>query len=343
MDDSELERIPNPFSAFAESRDQSKRHFFATVKYLLIAIVLFTVVTVGQVYLHRARLAKLLNGFSSGTTADKLEQLQQLQSSGVDGLPGIVAAVADEKLEVSAAATEMLVDWNRQWITLPAQQMAEARFVFADQLALVSTKVLDPTDPRFDRIQDLARLAARDLIDSGCSEDDTTYLRLMEVIAIEPSSQVSASPENVADESPLPIELVENAGASWTDWPPTSTTPTLYRREVATLDSMDSSAVILQQPTGGDRSGGGDARLLKPKFHPAATLVEQSNRPRPLEVESTSYWVTQLKSGSPLVRMGAVTELARSGSRQGTEALEAQLRIEPDFKIRQQIENHLTH
>ncbi|WP_147866619.1 HEAT repeat domain-containing protein [Stieleria maiorica] len=367
MDDDELERTPNPFSAFAESRNQTRRHFASTAKYLIGAFVLFGIVTAGQVYLQRARLAEIISGFSQLSTAEKLDQLQRLQASGVDGIPGIVAAVVDEKPEVSARSAELLQDLSRQWVTLPADQLAQRRFIFADQLAAVSGKLTDFRDPRWIHVQDLARLAARDLIDSGCAENDATYRRLMQVIAIEiapplnPSAQDALAQEKsatdmsagettaagssrdsiAAADQPLPIDLADNAAAGWTDWPPTSTTPTLYRRTVATLDPMDRSEVMLQQAAESNATAIPEARLLKPRFKPAATLVDQSKQRLTNDTESTSYWITQLGSPSPFVRKGAVTELGKRGDAASLAALRGHFQRETDPKIRQLINSHL--
>ncbi|QDV46493.1 hypothetical protein Enr13x_64020 [Stieleria neptunia] len=342
MDDYELERTPNPFSAFAESRNQSRRHFASTAKYLTFAFVLFGIVTAAQVYLQRARLAEIVSGFSQLTTAEKLAQLERLKTSGIDGIPGIVAAIADEKPEVSARSAELLEDLSRQWMTLPSEQLAERRFIFADQLAAVSGTISDAQDPRWIRVQELARLAARDLLDSGCAENDATYRRLMQVIATESTAPGHPPRDAIAETGqPLPIDLVDHEAAGWTDWPPTSTTPTLYRRTVATLDPIEPSDVVLNQPADNEGSVRSDARLLKPRFRPATTLADQTKQRKTGDVDSTSYWIAQLQSPSPFVRKGAVTELAKRGDRSSLAALRQHFQHESDETIRQQIHSRL--
>ena len=139
-----------------------------------------------------------------------------------------------------------------------------------------------------------------------------------------------------------PIDLVDNAGAGWTDWPPTSTTPSLYRRSVATLNSDPHPTVVLRQTDENDTGADAEARLLKPAFRPAATLADQSQQGKRVDMQSTSYWITQLESASRLVRMRAVMELGTRGNEQAISALRSHLKTESDhtvaFRIRQRLE-----
>ena len=342
MDDSELERTPNPFSAFAESRVHSRRNLASTAKFLICSIALFCVVTVGQVYFQRARLAEIVNSFSGSTTAEKVEHLQQLQASGVTGIDGIVAAIADEQPEVSALAVNLLSEMNHQWMTLPTEQLSERRCVFADSLVKVSKQIGDKTDPRWASVQSLARRAAQDLIDSADAVNEQTYETLMRIIASDSGEPFDPPQRDIAVAKPLPIDLVDHAAAGWTDWPPTSTTPALYRRSVATLNSDPHSTAILRQTDGNDTSADAEARLVKPAFRPAATLADQAQRGKRGDMQSTPYWITQLESASRLVRMRAVTELGTRGDEQAISALRSHLKTESDhtvaIRIRQRLE-----
>lgn len=343
MDDSELQRTPNPFSAFAETRVQSRRHLAASAKLLLFAIGLFCVLTVGQVYLHRAKLSGIVEGFSQGSPAEKLQSLDQLYASDVDGIAGLVAALSDQKPEVSAMAADRLADLNRQWTTLPAEMAAERRSVFADSLATVASKLDDKSDARWTRIQTLAHRAAQGLIDASCGDDDPAYRALMKVIAADGSRPIDAVPERPAGDRPLPIDLVDHAGSSWTQWPPTSTTPTLVRRQVASLGTMeDQNHVVLNQIDTAVSEMENGATLLRPRIRPAATLADQSRQAAEVESHSTSYWTAQLDSGSRWVRLQAVTELVKRGDDQAISALRMHLENERDTEIVSRIHQHFS-
>lgn len=353
MDDSELERTPNPFSAFAQTRAQSRRHLAASAKLLLFAIGLFCVLTVGQVYLHRAKLSGIVERFSQGSPAEKLQHLEQLHASDVDGIVGLVAALSDEKPEVSEMAADMLADFNRKWTTLPAEMAAERRSVFADSLATVASKLDDKSDARWIRVQTLAHRAAQDLIDASCGDDDPTYRALMTVIAADGARPIDAVPDRDAGDRPLPIDLVDQAGSSWTQWPPTqwpptsntptSNTPTLVRRQVATLGTMDDEQqVVLNQIDTAESEMENAATLLRPRIRPAATLADQSRQAAEVVSHSTSYWMTQLASGSRWVRMQAVAELVKRGDDQAISALRVHLESERDAEIVSRIHQQLS-
>ncbi|MCA9138528.1 MAG: hypothetical protein KDB00_17270, partial [Planctomycetales bacterium] len=206
MDDSELQRTPNPFSAFAATRAESRRHLAASAKWLLIAIGLFCVLTISQVYLHRAKLSGIVNGFSQQSSTEKVRQLEQLHASDMDGIDGLVSALCDEKTDVSAMAAEMLADLNRQWTTMPADRAAERRTVFANALERVASQLDDRTDSRWVQIQSLAHHAAQNLIDSSCRIDDPAYQSLMKVIAADESRPSDTLSDVSTSGNPLPID-----------------------------------------------------------------------------------------------------------------------------------------
>lgn len=351
MDDSELERTPNPFSAFADSRPQSRRNLAAAAKLLLAAIAIFCVVVISQVYLQRARLTDILNGFSTQSTNQKLDHLRHLQASGVEGIRGIVAAIADDQPEVSSSAVEMISELNHDWTTLPTDQMRECRLAFADALVKVSKQIDDPADPRWARIHTLARLAAEDLIGLPDAENEAAFRSLMQIIGDDSKDSIALHSQSVATAQPLPMDWVEQTGTDWTDWPPASLAPTLYRRKVATLRSDNEPSVLSQQADDADHSSVSAARLLKPTFRPAATLADhaqqtqssdvQSSDVQSSNVQSTEYWITQLESLSRLVRLQAVTELGVRGDQQAIRALRTHQKTESDPTVALRIRKRL--
>lgn len=327
-------------------------------------IGLFCLVTAGQVFLKRTNLAAIVEDFTQGSATNKLEQIRTLQAADVDGIPGLVSAVADQEDRVSAAATESLLDMNRQWITLPTQAMLKRRTVLAESIAGVA-QTLDPntdsnSDGRWARLEYLARRAAEDLLDAGSAETDQAYRQLMQVVANHqnaasaPPRPLAASPEDMFAREPLPIELVDNADSRWTQWPPTTSTPSIYDRRVASVESFSQRDVILQQ-TDADASAHrtSDARLLRPRMQPApieldsseratgesatdepaSTLAEQTQRQDNGQLRSTADWILQLASRSRLVRMHAAAEIVRLGDDRGIEALRLHLQSEPDPEV----------
>jgi hypothetical protein len=135
----------------------------------------------------------------------------------------------------------------------------------------------------------------------------------------------------MAADEPLPIDSVDIAAARWTDWPPTSSTPTLFRRDVATIDAIGDPNVVLRQTDHSDQPDPSEPRLLRPTLRPASTLAEQSKHIT--DVQSTSYWIAQLDSPSRLVRMKAVTELGNHGDRHAIKALRNHLNTESDHSV----------
>jgi hypothetical protein len=342
MDDSELERIPNPFSAFAESRGQTRRSFVSAGKLLLYAIALFGIVMFGQVTLQRAKLAGIIDAFTDQTTTEKLLHLRKLQASdGTSAISGIVSAIADDQPTVSALAAELMLELNQQWMALPTEQLIERRAVFVDALVELSGQITDTTDPRWTRMQTLARCAAQNLIDSADGGQDPSARALMRLLADGSPDPTDRPDDALAVSDPLPVDLVDGAGASWTDWPPTSSTPTLYRSTVATLDADRAPTVVLQQPAESVSSGDRGARLLRPQFRPAATLADQARQRQPNDARSTAYWIAQLESGSRLVRMRAVTELGARNDQQALSALRSHVDTETDQSVAHLIRQRL--
>ncbi len=118
-------------------------------------------------------------------------------------------------------------------------------------MALVKGHFVDGNDPQLQRVHVLADQAARDLIAAGRPTDDTAYQTLMSVLAdpdavsqpLNPTDGVLAG----AAAEPLPLDLAGDAGAAWTDWPPTASTPSLYRPHIDSVATLPTRGVVLQQ------------------------------------------------------------------------------------------------
>ncbi|MCA9138533.1 MAG: HEAT repeat domain-containing protein, partial [Planctomycetales bacterium] len=185
--------------------------------------------------------------------------------------------------------------------------------------------------------------AAQNLIDSSCRIDDPAYQSLMKVIAADESRPSDTLSDVSTSGNPLPIDLVDQAGASWTDWPPRSTTPTLVQRQVATLGTIENAnKVVLQQIGDAGGSATTEATLLRPRIRPARTLADQSIPDGAADAHPISYWATQLASGSRWVRMQAVTELGRRGDSEALVVLEKHLEIETDAEVVAKIQQRLS-
>lgn len=355
MDDSEFQRMPNPFSPFAQDQADRRRNLFGTFKLLFAAIALFALATASQAYLHRARLASLIGDFAQGSTAEKFDRLEQLHASGRDGIAGLVAAVGDPNEDVSAKAAGILIETGQRWSTLPLEQQRSHQVVFAESLLRLVDELDAIDDPRFTRAQSLAQHAVSQWLvpaqGSGLKTDEqhgAICAMLAKVLNCGQESTTAAQSPMVADD-PLPIELAGSQAASWTDWPPTPLAPQLYRRPVATLDVPDQPAVVLSQlaePTSPDSveaaiadSDPLEPRIVKPSYQPTTSLNEQPMRVPGGTTATLSYWARQLESPSRNVRLRAVTELSRRGDAQCLEALRNHLSNEPDhgvaFRIRQ--------
>lgn len=374
MDDSQFERMPNPFSPFAQERTHRRRHLLSTAKLLLVTVALFALASAGQAYLHRAKLTGLLADFAHSGKHEKIGQLEQMRASGAVGIPGIVAAVGDRSDDVSIHACEMLCEMGPQWNTLPTDQRVACQKAFADALAELSEKLAASSgsealeDPRLQRAESLARQAVCQWMPlEGATPNDSSGQSevagtLTEIIARFPADPEVTANARDASKSPLPIELTSTDAASWTDWPPTSTAPKLYRRSVATLDVTTEQAPALGQwssdavpsvqraadedPADRDESAerdDADVQLVKPNYRTAVSLDESPRRVPGGTTVNVQYWVTQLKSPSRHVRLRAVTELGRRQDAEAMSALRDHLPNESDhgvaFRIRQIFED----
>ncbi len=361
MDDSEFQRMPNPFSPFAQEHAHRRRNLFSSVKLLLAAVALFAVATASQAYLHRARLTELVGEFSRGSKAEKFERLEQLRSSGAEGIAGLVAALGDQDADVAEQAFGILMEAGPRWGTLPLDQRRGYQATFAAALLQLAEtmdrdKEMDrDNDPKTERVQTLARQAISQwlAVDPASPDDDRHQVirkMLAEVLQHGQSAALAQRDAETLEQGPLPIEWADGDAASWTDWPPTPLAPKLYRRTVATLDVTDQPAVVLsqfeepaadvgRQPTRpSDDQPAAEARIVKPSYQPADSLREQPLRVPGGTTETADYWVAQLDSPSRNVRLRAVTELARRGDAACRRALREHLAGEPDhgvaFRIR---------
>ncbi|MCO8122699.1 hypothetical protein NHH03_13205 [Stieleria sp. TO1_6] len=358
MDDSELERMPNPFSTFADSRAKSRKNLFSAVKFLGLAVLLFCAVTFGQVHWKQLRVSQLLDRFQSRSAGEKLAGLRQLQASGAAGIDGIVAAVADDNPQVSKLAAETLSEMKKQWLTLPTSQRTKCRQRLSQSLARVCNQLDQKNDHRWPRLQQLAQACAQELLESAPGADSGTlsaadqqsYQTLMQIVA---NAAAPALPVAQATTGPLPIDSLAGAGTHWTDWPPTSSAPTLFRRSVTTLSAVEPQQVVLsqteqpqtEQPQPGQAPSHQDQpepELVRPQFQAAATLAEQTRQQESSSVQSTEYWIAQLQSTSRRVRLHAVVQLGQRDDPHAIRALRDQLRVETDhtvaFRIRERLE-----
>ena len=342
MDDSEFGRMPNPFSPFAQDRSQRRQHLMSTAKLLLITVGLFVVASACQAYLHRAKLATLLREFSHSSKPEKQQQLQQLEESGADGVAGIVAAVGDSEDDISAEAADRLMVMGQRWLALPSDQQRAYQEVFAEALAELASQLDDPNDARFQRVQSLARQAVSQWMplqtdsDATSADQNAVFATLSKVISGAESKGLPIAESAHVIDAPLPIDVASTGAATWTDWPPTSSTPKLYRRSVATLDVTSPSTAVLGQVQPASSTAVTEtetAQIVKPSYRTATSVDEPPMRIPGGTTANTDYWITQLGSPSRHVRLRAVTELARRDDIRASEALRDHLPDESDHGV----------
>ena len=339
----------NPFSAFAQSQNRSRKSLISAIRLLVAAMVGFVVVAVGNVWWQQQRVDSLIDGFPLQSHDEKLRRLDQLTENRTQSVGALVAAIADTDDEVSERAFEVLCEMRKGWPALPDQDVVEQRSELADALA-VSIARLTGTPQRMQaqRMRTLAHLLAEDILASSSQIDPATETPQAEVTQAYYTAVDVATPKAQVNQNrqpelhqpatevnraiivpvnrwrePLPIHAVERSGFRADEQPSNekTLTPQLYRRTVATVSESSKHANVLAQiGAGADELMDApqnvsltveETELIKPMKQLVETFAPQDTVSVTHEGDSSSYWLAQLASESKFVRLRAVSELTK--------------------------------
>lgn len=334
MDDAEFDRIDNPFAAFADRSGQTRRSVVSTCKFLALTVALFAIVTAAQAYLHQYRISSLVDGFADQSRTEKMATLRSLQAAGPDGIAGLTAALADKDPGVAELAGELICDLERGWTTLPALRQERFRQSLAESLASVANGLSPDDSIGRQRIERLARRQSEKWMSTLASNQTTspaqteTLRTLLAIIGETPARSPTNSPAGGMSNlnSPLPLDQVAAGQEHWTDWPPRSETPKLYRPQITTLQPQ-SSVVLAQASTdvgatsdpavtlaGAEmqtQSASPSAELLRPTVAAVSRLRDRDDLEHLAPEEAVAVWTGQLASPNRFLRKQAVHELLK--------------------------------
>jgi hypothetical protein len=377
MDDLDFQNTPNPFSAFAQSQQQSRRSLRSAAKLLGISLVLFAILVTGQETWKRLRVESWTTSFPRKSVDEKLDMIDRLRAAGLPGIRGLVLAVSDPDPEVAKKAYHAVESMRQEWTTQPAADVRRRRLELARCLAeAVPAENASPGGkPRADDaqsarpdhvpnawIRQLADAVAADSSTGGFeASDDATTEKMRIAVEEMMNANTTSTSETSMDSQPrdphsIPRDAVELTQNAWTDWPPTeieSATPKLYQPEVSRIDVTDEPQNIHAQVKSTADSNAG-IKLLKPRIATAQTLAEIKSSPETSAFtdqpdSNREHWIAQLRSPSRLVRLRAITEL-RAAVEQGTDpdaatvrALKDQLAEESDSTVADRLQQTLSH
>ena len=334
MDDTEFDRIDNPFAAFADRSGQTRRSVVSTCKFLALTVALFAVVTAAQAYLHQTRINSLVDGFADQSRTEKMATLRSLLAAGPDGIGGLTAALADEDPSVAELAGELICDLERGWTTLPALRQERLRQSLAESLADVANGL--PADDSIgrQRIERFARRQSEKWMSTLASNPTTapakaeTLRTLLSIIGEHPTRSQAILPAGGLSigNSPLPLDQATAGREHWTDWPPRSETPKLYRPQITAIPPQ--SSVVLAQPSthmdstddqavtaaGAEmqmQAASPDAELLRPTVAAVNRLRDRENLEHLTPGQAVAVWTRQLSSPNRFLRKQAVQELLK--------------------------------
>ncbi|MDM4014426.1 HEAT repeat domain-containing protein [Roseiconus lacunae] len=358
MDDRDLDRMPNPFSPFADEGRRSRATFVSTLKWLVIAVVMFGVVSYGQRRLRKLQLDDLKQFLDDGGQAastDPLHKIETLESDS-DKAELLVKAMCSDDTALSTLASERLFELNVGWTTVPTDIQVRQR----SELARHLTEALSSRENMPVHVQKHARTIAQavfeDLIESPEGlNDELLKSRKSAIEAIAMVLDHDMRPSEVVRtvrESHPQSSMISQTDSSWTDWPPTSsTTPTIYRKQVASLDHAASSDVVLRQASGNDvaasRHHASQPRLVRPTVATSPNDNENdtqsSQREQDVRGDQIRQCYEELANPSRLVRLAAVVKLSKIDDPRVCDCLRAHLRDreERDVKVAHLIRNIL--
>ncbi len=373
MDDRELNNKPNPFEVFSHPAASRRRSLASAVKFFVGTAFLFCVVTASQLYWKRIHLSELVDGFSTKSSAEKIDHLSEFEKAGEAGIDGLVTALADDQPAVHEAALELLSDVQMHWLTLPSEELANRRQRLAEAIVEQARRCRDDRSARFRRLKRIAHTVAQQALDSNHEKtapgvaaiNDVVFSQLMHV---KPSQSEQALSDSELVEANVPLPIDQMAQANWTDWPPTANESGvgLYRAQSKTNEtrpnSIPSAPATNNPATSNDGSQPADltphgqviaaqfmstpdtnapassARLVRPTYGVQSVEAIRTDR------SAVDAWIDRLASPSRFTRLKAVERLSGIGDAQSIIALRLQVQRETDqivaYRMREAIEAH---
>ncbi|OYP28857.1 hypothetical protein [Rhodopirellula sp. MGV] len=358
MDQRDLDRMPNPFSPFAEESKRSRETVTSTVKWLLIAVVMFVAVTYAQTRLEKFRVAVIDDQLASNASGDgqldaegeqsALRKIDQIENDH-DKVDLLIHALCCEDIALSKESAGRLFELNSQWTTIPVARQIERRSYLARKLtsALTEHLAMSQSEHVCLHARQVARAIFEDLVESpdGLSdENDAARLTAMKAVSVLLETQLTEKPMAIASH---PESMVAKTDASWTDWPPAP--PKIYRKQVASLKSVEQPAVVLSQ-LGESEANQPEPRLVRPTMQTSSTPStihainegsQESDSIRSPEQIQIQRYVDLLASRSRWDRLEAVASLAKLNTPQVVQILRRHVEGEQDLKVANLIRNYL--
>ncbi|MEO1618614.1 MAG: hypothetical protein AAFV88_22380 [Planctomycetota bacterium] len=326
MEDDKFDGMENPFSIFTQSHQQNRKNLVGTLKTFFGVFALIGLITVLQIYRSRSDISRFVSGFGDQGLSEKLARLEQWQPSENGSLVPLVAALADPQPQVRELASERIKQSWSSWRTLPPSEITRRREICAVALSKVAPHLPESAEPNF---QKTVETLAGDLAWTGLADSPRATQVLSSLLLSFNDSD--PAPDSVRDASNLasqPVHLPDSDAAAWTDWPPTTTTPRLYRPRAVV-------ASVAQNPGGASPSP--ERHTLEPVLgqHAEFESPNESNV-RPSQAAAIddaihkNPYASALGHPSRRSRLWAVAELAEDGNAEAQVLLERRLLVEED-------------
>ncbi|MCC9601869.1 hypothetical protein LOC67_15010 [Stieleria sp. JC731] len=357
MDDRDLDRMPNPFSPFAEEGKRSRETFVSTAKWLLIAILMFVGLTFAQKHSQKLRVADLLSQFDltdDPNAGDSLSKIDTVKDD-TDKTKLLVKALCSENEATCKEAARRLFELNSQWTTIQTDEQLRLRCNLARELTASMMGRESDTRHHQDHAQQVARAVFEQLVETPPGIDaEQNQSRMMAIDAIamllqnnnaDTASVATADKtESSSDSMATPPTMLSQTDTNWTDWPPTS--PTIYRKQVTSLNKVNQPAVVLNQVSDEPNDRRTAAVLVRPSIGASSpqqdTPEETASDQREQEYQNAriDYWAKMLSRQSRLDRMEAVTTLSKIAHPRVARILSSHIVNERDPHVAKLIRNY---
>ena len=344
MDNLDLNAAPNPFSAFADSKKSARRNLLSSAKLFGISVGLFCVVVAGQHLLQDTAIQQWLHGKRGAPSREMLEAFARGSELETAGINGVIAAIGSDDAERSALGYRAIETARKGWTTLRSDQRAEKRKAVAVALLRTSESLdVSQSDPRQQRLVKIADAIAQEVLAEEAGAplapmDSETFELAMRLVAEADRAMDRFAPiADSASAAPgLPTEAYVGK-QSWTDWPPEPmAAPKLVRPQINSLNEASTVPQLLAQ-TAATTPLPPSLREIELGANVAATLEELPPQPN----LTLAQWKEQLQSGSFLVRLRAVKELAKRDTPEVRAFLKQHLMTERDPKVALRIRQNL--
>ncbi|MEL6105470.1 MAG: HEAT repeat domain-containing protein [Planctomycetota bacterium] len=345
MEKLNLNSAPNPFSAFAEDDDRSKRSLRAAATLFGISVTLFCLLVAGQHLWKTHRLDQWLAQSDRRITDESLRDICRSCQLEPAAIGPVVRAIASENLETSRLGYDAIEAAKTNWVTLHTEQRQERRHTLAVALHDTASGLqAPPSDARHQRLLRLADAVVQDILAETNPSNSTSPLAPPDSetfdIAMRMVMRADESEDRLAQTPRLPTEQYVPAG-DWTDWPPEPiAAPTLVRPQINSLAENPNVPQLLAQTaaTAPVPASLGDVEL--------GTLIAETldDLPAPPSLspqQLIDHWAAQLQSPSFRVRLFAINQLSKLGGPQVAEILQRHLPNETDPKVAHRIRRNL--